>query len=110
MKTNIFDSLEKSYSEAKRDWHSRSMGFFCQGEVFKKLPDILGIETDPKNPPPTEGELLGIPVRISPFMPAGKLALVLTHCRHCGNDFMTYGDCPTCGSRTETKIISVEVK
>jgi hypothetical protein len=102
-------NLQKIHSEAVRDWHSRSMGFFCTDDTYIKLPGLLGIETDPDRPLPRDGEIFGIPVRVSPFAPAGKLSLVLTHCRHCGNDFMTYGVCPTCGNQTEMKIITVEL-
>jgi hypothetical protein len=108
MSAIFLDNLQRARAEAMRDWHSRSMGFFCREDVLKKLPEVFGIESDPKNPP-QEGEIFGIPIRISPFVPAGKLHLVLTHCRHCGNDFMTYGVCPTCGNQTEMKIISFEV-
>ena len=107
--TDFIDQVNKMRFEAMRDWHARSMGLFCQESVFKKIPDFFGIETDPKNPP-EEGTLLGIPIRISPFVPAGKLTLMLTHCRHCGRDFMTYGVCPQCGNQTEIKIISVSIE
>jgi hypothetical protein len=109
MNATFVDELQRKHFEALRDWHSRSMGMFCRENVFKKLPEFLGIETDPDKPPPSAGELMGIPVSISPFAPEGKISLVLTYCRNCGNDFMTYGVCPTCGSQTETKIISIPI-